>query len=414
MPRDIFLPARPRAVSAWVVAAILAWGLVVAFVCVRSVFWPRVHSLYPTYAAAGADWLAGKDLYYRDRPAELHLDQYRYSPLVAALLAPFSLLPEQVGGVLWRLLNVGLFLGGWICWLRAAAPVLIDRRLGAVMLLLGLPVALASVNNGQPNTLITGLMLGALAAAACNQWALAATGLTLAAAVKGWPLALALLLAVAYPRRFAPWLLLALLAMLALPFLLQRPEYVASQYASWYRVVAEDDRKMWPWELAYRDLWLLIRLWALPVSRGGYLMMQLGLAGVCALVVLAARRLGWTRKSLLAIVWALGAGWMMLCGPATESCTYIVLAPALTWALVASALPRPTLGRMVLPLAAYGLLLAGVCAGLAPRTSNVHAYGMQPLAALLFLAGSLAGAAVHLGRPLLPRRKTTPAAPWAA
>jgi hypothetical protein len=380
------------------------WAGVLLVVCVRAAVWPRVHSLYLTYATAGADWVAGADLYYRDRPAELRLDQYRYSPLVAVLLTPFHLLPERAGGVLWRLLNGGVFLAGVAWWLRAAAPVTLDGWRRGLFLLLLLPLALASLNNGQPNALMAGLMLAALAAAATDRWPLAAAALTLAAAVKGYPLALALLLAVTYPRRFAPWLLLTLLAAIALPFLFQRPDYVAGQYASWYRVVADDDRKLWPWSIAYRDLWLLLRLWAVPVGRVGYLAIQLGMAAACAAVVLAARRLGWTRKRLLAIVWSLGAGWMMLCGPATESCTYIVLAPALTWAVVASIVPRPAPGRMALPLAAYGLLLLSVAAGLLPRTGTVHAYGMQPLAALLFFAGSLGGAAAHLTRALPPER----------
>jgi hypothetical protein len=152
---------------------------------------------------------------------------------------------------------------------------------------------------------------------------------------------------------------------------------------------------MWPWGIAYRDLWLLFRLWGVPLGRAGYLSVQLGMAGIFAAGCVAGRRLGWTRKVLLAMVWALGAAWMMLCGPATESCTYIVLAPALTWALVAEA------GKGLAPayLAAYGLLLGGVVAGLLPHTSHLHSYGMQPLGALFFLGGALAGAGRRIVGP---------------
>ena len=62
-----------------------------------------------------------------------------------------------------------------------------------------------------------------------------------------------------------------------------------------------------------------------------------------------------------------------------------------------------------MPLVAYGLLLTGVAAGLLPRTANMHAYGMQPLAALLFFAGSLYGAGAQLVRPLMAVRGTTAA-----
>ena len=54
---------------------------------------PRVRSLYPTWAAAGGDWLARAPLYRNTW--EQHLDQFRYSPLVAALFAPFHLLPGK-------------------------------------------------------------------------------------------------------------------------------------------------------------------------------------------------------------------------------------------------------------------------------------------------------------------------------
>src|SRR6266404_6650393 len=114
---------RPHAAAArWWVAALALWMLLLLGVSARAALWPRVHSLYPTYATAGTDWVSGHDLYYRERPKELRLDQYRYSPLVAVLLTPWHFLPERLGGILWRLVNAGVFLGGLAWWLRAAAP----------------------------------------------------------------------------------------------------------------------------------------------------------------------------------------------------------------------------------------------------------------------------------------------------
>ena len=42
------------------------------------------------------------------------------------------------------------------------------------------------------------------------------------------------------------------------------------------------------------------------------------------------------QRELLTAVVALAACWMMLLGPATESCTYILLAPTLAWAVLES------------------------------------------------------------------------------
>jgi hypothetical protein len=78
---------------------------------------------------------------------------------------------------------------------------------------------------------------------------------------------------------------------------------------------------------------------------------------------------------------------MTLLGPATESSTYVLLAPALAWALVdARRAPWPA-GLRRLPDAAAALLLVGVLAGALPATRQVHAWGPQPLGALLLFAG---------------------------
>src|SRR5262245_30093479 len=189
---------RPDAGDPWVRGATLVWGAVVVAVCARAAWQPRQRNLCPTWAAAGADWRAGADVYRAWWPPPL--DQFRYSPAVAALLAPYALLPERVGNVAWRLLNAGALLGAFAWWLGCAAPAAPPRQRGILFLLL-VPLALGSLNNGQPNLLLAGLLLAAVAAAAHGRWALCAACVALATAFKVYPLALGLLLAAAYPRR---------------------------------------------------------------------------------------------------------------------------------------------------------------------------------------------------------------------
>src|SRR5262249_55580391 len=169
---------------------------------------------------AGADWEAGRDLYRTSWNADQ--DQFRYSPLTAVLLVPFHHLPLRLGGVVWRWLNAGVLLAGFGWWLRTAPVVRTARQQGILFLLLT-PLSLSSLNNGQPNPLVIGLLLAALAAAARDRWTLAAGFVGLATTIKLYPLAIGLLLVAAYPRRFTLRLLLMLALAAVLPFACQPP-----------------------------------------------------------------------------------------------------------------------------------------------------------------------------------------------
>jgi hypothetical protein len=68
---------------------------------------------------------------------------------------------------------------------------------------------------------------------------------------------------------------------------------------------------------------------------------------------------------------------MTVLGPATESCTYLLLAPT---AALAAVTRRGWASRV-----AYALLAATVAAGLFPNDWQVQAFGPQPIAALLLL-----------------------------
>jgi len=319
------------------------------------------------------------------------LDRYRYSPAVAALFAPFSLLPDRVGGCLWRLLNAAIFLGGFAWWCAAVLPgwrSLSQGRRAALWLLL-VPVAVGSLNNGQSNPLVAGLLLGTVAAVAERRWNVAALCMIAAVLFKGYPLAIGLLLAAVYPRRFGPRLALALAVGVLLPFLLQRPDYVANEYGSWLRLMGADNRKDGPVSCGYRDLWVLCQAMGLPLTRHVYLVIQLASAAALAAACVAARRAGWPRRRLLAVLGALGTCWMMLCGPATESSTYILLAPVLAWAVLDAWTNWDGWARYLPPLS-FALLTVSSAACWFPVGKDLHTLGVQPWRPLLLTVGLVA------------------------
>jgi hypothetical protein len=363
-----------RRQAVWYLAC-LVWGGALLVVGLRVFFWPGQRSVYPEYAAAGQHWRQGQDLY-------VGLGGYRYSPPATLLFALLSLAPASWGEVFWRLLSTAVFLGGLISWERAcpgSAPV---RRGG--FLLAAAPLALSSLNNGQANLLLAGLLVLAVAAAARRRWNLATVCLVAACLLKAYPVALALLLLLLYPRPLAGRLLLGLLLGLLLPFAVHNADYVGRQYLSWLADLRSDDRSNWPLTGSYRDAWLLCRLWRLPLDRSAYLGVQLAAAALTAGLCLAARRTGMPETRLLARVLSLGSAWMMLFGPATESATYSLLAAPLAWMLLlAWEQPEPGWFRAGLS-AAYGLLVLTFLRGWFPNASEFYAWGPHPLGALLF------------------------------
>src|SRR5262249_11300052 len=118
--------------------------------------------------------------------------------------------------------------------------------------------------------------------------------------------------------------------------------------------LGSDTRRFNPIELTYRDLWLLCRLWC-PISPRAYVAVQLltalGVAAICLMARVGrianpshnqVRRIGNPssqfhlsyERRLLTVLTLLGTGWMMLCGPATETCTFVMIAPSLAWITV--------------------------------------------------------------------------------
>jgi hypothetical protein len=397
MPPD--LARRLGRLGPWERLAGILWAVALAAVSARAAVVPS-HSVYEIFSTAARHWWAGADLY---QPCG---DVYRYSPLVAALFVPLGLLPDAAGGVLWRWLSAAAYLGALVWWCRAVLPVSLTRARRAALLLLVLPLSVGNLNNGQSNTLVLALLLAAVAAVASRgearsgRWRdnLAVACVALACLFKVYPIAVGLLLAVVHPRRLGWRLLLALAAGLALPFLLQRPGYVLDQYLGWLRHLGTNDRHLLPPELWYRDVQLLCCRCGVALSTGAYHQVQALAAAGCAVVCLAGRLGRWPERRLLTALTVLGCCWMTAFGSATESATYVLMAPVAAWLALESRL-RHRIGLLrALPVAGYGLLVLVQVGDWFPTGKALQLLGTQPFATLLLLGGML----LALGHDRLP------------
>lgn len=356
--------------------AFAIWLIILAAIGIRLTLSSKPGSVFPIFATAGSDWLAGEPIY---RPWAVDRDLFRYSPTVAAAFAPVSLCPRPAGEILWRLVSAGVLLGGLVVWSRWWWGTQTNT---AAMLLLVIPLAVGGMNNGQANALIAGLLLIAQVSFARQRFWWAAACITVCVLFKGYPIALGLLLVLIEPRRFGPRLALSLVAGFALPFVLQRPEFVAEQYHQWFVRQAGDNRSSINPSLAYRDLHQLLRVAGMELSLTTYRLLEVLLAGGAAAIVWLNR----DRWSPRFAVWACGAFaacWMTLAGPATESCTWVLAAPLLAQLTIDLRLSSG--GRHAAVLLSYSLFTLGAMIVWFPGSISgpVQRAGVQPLAGLL-------------------------------
>jgi len=367
----------------WQSVACFVWLAILTAITVRGWLSPA-HSVYPVYVRAARDWVAGSDLYL-DRGSP-----YRYSPLVAVLFVPLSFLGNPLGGTLWRLINYATYLGGLAWFTHAVLPDSFSRRERSLLFLLIIPLSHGSLNNAQSNALVLGLLLCALATAARERFYLSGAAIALACLFKVYPIALGLLLLLHYRRRLAYPLMLWLLLGLALPFAFGEPHFVARQYSGWLHHLRTDDRQGLPLELWYRDLRLLGKICHVPLSGYAYSALQLTVALAIAVICWRSSRAGTKDRKVLVTILAWATCWMTLFGSATESCTYILLAPSLGLALLSSWFGRSPWPRRSVLTASFALFTFTQAAVWFPSGKALHALGLHPLAALLFFLALLA------------------------
>ena len=379
--------------------------LICAVASYPAYLFPASHTVFHDYANAGRSWVSGTDAYNVEWDASgafvPRMSGFRYAPIISIMMVPFSLFSNALGGALWRLFNYVFFVGAFAWFIRGVlpkAPRLTTKQIAALWLLL-LPLSMGSMYNGQANMLLIALLLAAAAAVVTERWNLAAAFLAGACLLKIYPLAVALLMLMVYPRQLGWRFPLALVIGLALPFALQHPGYVLGQYENWYYLVATDNRRIFPMNQGYRDFYLLTRYLGWTMQPQAYLALRLVAAVAVAAVCLLGRLAQWPAKHLVQTLLALGCCWMIVFGPSTESCTFILLAPALAWALVDAFRPaRPAWSRAVLVLV-MAMLLLTLVANVFPGGRD-RLYVLQPLSAVVFFAERLVRCRPRFEAPL--------------
>ncbi|HTU93227.1 MAG TPA: glycosyltransferase 87 family protein, partial [Gemmataceae bacterium] len=135
--------------------ALIVWLILGIAVSVRTMVRPGSHTVFPIFAASAENWWGNRPLY------ELYagLDRFRYPPVFALFVTPFSALGLTTGGILWGWASIAVFVAGLWRYLRDVVPSEWTRQRMAVFLILGALGALRGLWNAQSNALIAGLIL---------------------------------------------------------------------------------------------------------------------------------------------------------------------------------------------------------------------------------------------------------------
>ena len=107
-------------------------------------------------------------------------------------------------------------------------------------------------------------------------------------------------------------------------------------------------------------------------------------AGIAAGVLATATRRGGPTGELLTATLGLAAAWMMLLGPATESSSFVLLAPSLAWSVVEDLQVTDWRHRRGLLWGSCALFTAAVLLGGFSNAVKIHSLGVHSWASLFY------------------------------
>jgi hypothetical protein len=354
--------------------ALAIWLIPCLIISIRVIARPYKRTVTPLYHGSVERWQARQPLY--DGPAGMN-----YLPTFVPLFAPYHLLPVRAADLLWRWTAMGglaAALWGFARhWGGQQGPGS-EGRTFTLLSLLGLPLCLGALSNGQANAhLGAALLLASLCLLQARLWP-AAVCLALAVAVKPLGVAALGLAVLCYPRLW--WRAgVAVVAIFALPFFLAPWPYALNQFGAALENLRQCAEVT---EHRFADLNGLLRTVGLPLGAQASLLVRAG-AGL----LWAAVCLGWVRRFQepdRSLAWyALAGAYLMLFNPMTESNSYVVFGPALAlWAWHWHLCGKQNLARLIV----VGVLSMGLLPTLLrPWLGSSFALAWHPAVVILFL-----------------------------
>ncbi len=379
------LPVVTQAVQfVWNRLGLILWLSLIAVVVILTLIDPDKRSVVPVYRFGVEQFLSHMPLYDLNSQAG-----FLYAPAFAPLFAPFWLLGDHLGDVLWRLAGVGVLTMAAVEQVRRTKDA--DRIwILSCALFVALPLSAGAVRNGQATILLAGASwLAILAAVEGRRWPLF---LWAAVALVSKPLAIVPLLLIGgvFPAHI-PVLAGATALVLAIPFLFAPPDYVTELYRLFAELIlsASVETKT---AFVSADFAAVFRAAGMELSDQSAMAIRL----LFSLLTLGAALviLRWRRHEAALCLAVLATFYMTVFNPRVESNTYALL--AIPFGIVIARMIRSSRTR----IAGVGFATIVFAAGLTGVDRMVHKFTefwFKPLLLSLVLAAIVA--TEFFGRP---------------
>ena len=306
----------------------IGWGVWILF-CINSLIRndpKRFGSTFQAYLDAAHAFWSGQTIYDMST-----LGEYLYWPVSLLVLGPLPMLQPVVAAGIAMAISAALLSVAAYCFMKLLLPEQSRRdvfNLAGVLLMINIPVAWFNLKYVQAQVGMTAFMMLAAVAIARRRWVLGALWLFLSVITKPLSLVMLLLCGATQPK-MRPWLLLALVSALALPFAFAPPAYVAEQYRIWI-VKLQQLTSVEPGQWLYQaDFATMLDSFGLTLPHAVQTAIRLAAAlGFLALVWRIARYGNIVVFAIAVMLYA--ACYINLFGPRNEFLSYLVLTPALT------------------------------------------------------------------------------------
>ncbi len=214
-----------------------ALWLIVCASATIAVFFRNSHALNNYHVYKGVYWhlLNQQDLFMA-YPAQ-HLDLNHYGPVFGLLIAPFALLPDQLGCFLWCMANAGIFL-------YAIRLLNLKQSQQHLILLITIFECVGALQNQQFNPMLTAFIIIAFVLVQQKQEFMAALLVMIGLFVKLYGV-VGLFFVFFSPRpwRYAGALLFWLIVLFTVPALLSSWHYNINAYKGWLQSLKQKDQQ---------------------------------------------------------------------------------------------------------------------------------------------------------------------------
>jgi len=162
-----------------------------------------------------------------------YFDKNHYGPLFAILIAPFAILPNYIGLMLWGMVNVSI-----LYYAVGKLPISFWGK--NIILLLSLIETLTSTQNLQFNPMLCGWIILSYVAIKNNQLSLAAFLVVAGTFIKLYGVVgLPFIFFTKDYRKLIGYLILWAIILFCLPMFISSPEFIYQSYIDWFHVLLE-------------------------------------------------------------------------------------------------------------------------------------------------------------------------------